>query len=235
MERSTKVFVTALAFCLSLGLSAMEPARAGLLKKDPEKKAARQAKKAAKKAQKRARKTEKAERQAVAGKGLPGCGVEFSRDLWKHFVRLAVHHGATQEKKLEPSQDLAALVRKVGNDSLTRALVQAGMCQKFRSMQLLHVNTPLRHPRRLAFARKDGKLVGTLGKTWIHPEPYELDAAILTFEKLGGKGKAEVTVTAHRPSGRHDRLWDFVVDGGTENDGKVWKKELTGCATPSSP
>jgi microsomal dipeptidase-like Zn-dependent dipeptidase len=86
----------------------------------------------------------------------------------------------------------------------------------------------LKHPRRLAFARKDGSLTGTLGRTWIHPVPYDHDKVTFVFKRTGGKGKAGVTLCKLSPTGENTALWTFGVAPGDDDAGREWKRDFSG-------
>ena len=153
-----------------------------------------------------------------------GSGDNFAKDLWTYYSELANDFGVSSAKSLKPGPQLASLVTRNSADMLLAARLEGGLIKKYNRMQVLHSVTS--HPARLEFARKDGSLVGTLGKTWINPAPYDGDQVELVFKKTGGKGKAEVTFNAFRPNGRNQHLWNFVVDSGDKNTGKVFRRTL---------
>ena len=155
-----------------------------------------------------------------------GSGDNFAKDLWTYYSELSNEFGASSPKSLKPGARLGEVVRKNGDDLLLAARLEGGMVKKFNRMQLLHSVTS--HPARLEFARKSGSLVGTLGRTWINPAPYDANEVEFVFKKLDGKGKAEVTFNIFRPNGNSQHLWNFVVDPGDENSGKIFRRTFQG-------
>ena len=129
---------------------------------------------------------------------------KFAKKMWSRWNELDKEHSKS------PIRD---------------ALKRAGMSKYYNVIRKKLVSK--NHPRRLEFARKKGKLVSTLGRTWITPEPIEFSTVEVHFHKLGGKGKASVTVYELPKSAQAKKLWELIVKKGDENKGKKWKKTIT--------
>ncbi|MCA9686143.1 MAG: membrane dipeptidase, partial [Myxococcales bacterium] len=159
-----------------------------------------------------------------------GSSEKFAPGIWKKYVELAVRYGQTKSATLKPSAALRSLVAKVQGNTLEAALIEAGLFKFFRAQSITgnYLKDPFSHPARLAFARKDGSLTGTLGRTWIHPVPYDCDKVEFVFKKTDGKGKAGVTFLKLTPTGQAVGLWTFGVAPGDDDDGRSWSKSFDG-------
>jgi hypothetical protein len=83
-------------------------------------------------------------------------------------------------------------------------------------------------PRRLDLdTQLEGKLVGFGDRVFSSVKPLDQDRVELRLQKTDGKAKTIVRVcTDYR--GKRDTIWEFTIDNGKGNEGKVWTKTLDG-------
>ncbi|EDM74774.1 peptidase, M19 family protein [Plesiocystis pacifica SIR-1] len=159
-----------------------------------------------------------------------GSAEKFAPGIWAKTVELAKRHGLTKSAAMKPGAALEKLVARVQAKTLEAALVEAGLFKFFRAQSISgnFAKNPFKHPARLAFATKDGALTGTLGRTWIHPVPYDRDEVRFCFQKTGGAGKAGVTLLKITPRGKAVELWTFGVAPGQDDTGRTWARSFKG-------
>src|SRR5687768_12538191 len=161
---------------------------------------------------------------AFAGLSLASAGVVHAgepcrasrgdaRKLWEKYAQLAVKYGCARDAASLGGQ-LAEVRKRCDGDRQIAALMAAGLARAHDKKLF-----GLSNPRRLGFAAQKGDLKSTLGRTWIAPEPYELDEVSVELEKQDGGSKASVEVCAHTADGRSRVLWDTTLDPGKSNQG----------------
>ena len=212
-------------------------------KKKVKKQAKKQKKTAKKKAKKQIRKANQSKKRKVEKanqrkrKQLDravdpsfGSAEKFAPGIWDKTVELAARHKLTRSRSMKPGAALERLVDRMQTKTLEAALIEAGLFKFFRAQSISgdFATNPFKHPARLAFARKEGALKSTLGRTWIHPVPYDRDQVTFTFQKTGGAGKAGVTFLKITPRGKAVNLWTFGVAPGQDDTGRTWTKRLSG-------
>ncbi len=155
-----------------------------------------------------------------------GAGERFAKSLWEKYGELALRYGCAKSKAQASGHALRKTFERCERDPFAAAKIRAGMARFYRHAQVFKSIT--RHPKRLTFAARDGSLTGTLGRTWINPEPHERDNLRAVIKKRDGKGKASVEVCKFTPDGGAQVAWSFTIDPGKENQGKTWEKALRG-------
>jgi microsomal dipeptidase-like Zn-dependent dipeptidase len=170
---------------------------------------------------------------ALAGLSLASAGVVHAgepcrasrgeaRKLWEKYAQLAVKYGCAKDEASLGGQ-LAEVRKRCDGDPQIAALMAAGLARD-HAKRLVGLSIP----RRLEFAAQKGDLKSTLGRTWIAPEPYELDEVSVELEKVDGGSKASVEVCAHTADGRSRALWDTTLDPGRSNQGRTFKHKMSG-------
>ena len=155
-----------------------------------------------------------------------GSAKAFAADLWKKYGELALKFGCARSPAEATGHALARTFERCEQDLMVSARIKAGLARHFRKISA--VKSVTRHPARLAFASKRGKLTGTFGRTWIHVEPYDLDRVEVEIQKLDGKGKAGVEVCKLTPEGGVQKIWDFTIEPGSTNEGRTWRRSFNG-------
>lgn len=162
-------------------------------------------------------------RAGVANAGEP-CRASRgdARKLWEKYAELAVKYGCAKGEARLGGQ-LSEVRKRCDGDPQIAALLAAGLARAHQKNGI-----SLSNPRRLGFAAQTGELKSTLGRTWVAPEPYELDEVSVELEKLDGGSKASVEVCAHTADGRSRVLWDIALDPGKSNEGRSFRRKLSG-------
>ena len=145
-----------------------------------------------------------------------------ARKLWEKYAELAVKYGCAKGEASIGAQ-LAEVRKRCDGDPQIAALLAAGLARAHDRKAI-----SLSNPRRLGFAAQKGELKSTLGRTWLAPEPYERDEVSVELEKLDGGSKASVEVCAHTADGRSRVLWDTTLDPGKSNQGRTFRRKLSG-------
>ncbi len=84
-------------------------------------------------------------------------------------------------------------------------------------------------PRQLTLGPKNsGTLRAGGGRVYITPAPLSVDEVKIVIRKTKHKGKTDVTVCKHLPSGRCKEIWNFTFEKGDSNIGSTKSKTLDG-------
>jgi microsomal dipeptidase-like Zn-dependent dipeptidase len=166
--------------------------------------------------------------QAAPARAERSCGPSerFAADLWKNYGELARRYGCAGSESDTQGMALARTVGKCERDPMIAAKIRAGLVRRYRDAQVTKSIT--NHPARLRFAAQHGKLVSTLGRTWIDPEPYELEEVEVELTKLDGRGKVSVEACAHGADGVSRSVWIREIDNGKDNIGRTFRHTLRG-------
>ncbi len=143
--------------------------------------------------------------------------------LWDKYRELAVRYRCAQGEAA--GGPLALVAARCEADPMIAAKIRAGMAHHY-SRKSLFERLALKQPARLRFADQHGSLFGTLGRTWINPEPYDQDQVEVELTKLDGKGKVSVEVCAHTPDGRSRPVWSQELDPGKDSIGRTWRRSI---------
>jgi microsomal dipeptidase-like Zn-dependent dipeptidase len=153
-----------------------------------------------------------------------GPSERFAADLWKNYGELARRYGCARSESDTQGMGLARTVEACERDGMIAAKIRAGLVRRYRDAQVTKSIT--NHPARLRFSAQKGKLTSTLGRTWIDPEPYELDEVEVELRKVDGKGKVSVEVCAHTADGVSRSIWSREIDNGKDNIGQTWRPTI---------
>lgn len=151
-----------------------------------------------------------------------GCKDEkVIEDLWEEYDRHARSLGCAAPVK-GPFQFMACAAAAVGKKPIKIVDRMIGFWNSKAKGEWATIG-----PRMLGPTPEEGTLVGTSGRTFVTTAPANTGKATVRIVKTDGRVGTEVTVCATRKNQKPRVIWNFHIDNGKDNVGKVFKKDFT--------